>query len=129
MTPRRILATVVLAASFLAPAALAATGTGPFSGHVRQGEVDRHTYDNNPHNNPCIMVMTTYTVTLTYTPTTDVLTLTANGVTAVGSGGTATVTFDGSWCTRFDILVEGTQVDRMARYDVTVTRGDSGTAI
>lgn len=123
MRTRTNIATL-LAVCLLAPVALAATGTGPFVGTVRQGQTDHHRYDNNPRNDPCIQVMTTYTVTLTYTPATDTLTLTAGGVSAVGAGGTATVTFEASWCTSFDIFVEGTQVARVAHYGVTVTRGD-----
>lgn len=125
MKPIRIAVTLLVATALLAPAALAATGTGPFTGTVRQNQTDRHTYDNNPDNNPCIQVMTTYTVTLTYTPTTDTLTLTANGVTAVGSGGVATVTFEANWCTSFNILVHGTNVARVAQYEVTVGRGST----
>lgn len=128
MTATRTFATMLVLASLLTPVALAATGTGPFTGTLRQNQTDRHTYDNNPNNDPCIQMMTTYTVTLTYAPTTDTLTLTANGITAVGSGGTATVTFDANYCTSFNIQVKGTKVASSADYTVTVSRG-GGSAI
>lgn len=116
-----------LFAIMVAPAALAA-GTGPFTGSVRQGETDRHRYDNNQGGNPCPQVQVFYTVTLEYTPTTDTLTLEANGYTAVGSGGTAVVSFEAPYCTSFTIKVTGTQVADSASYTVTVSRGGGATA-
>lgn len=120
MNAPRILLALAFAA-LLAP--LASASTGPFQGHVRQGQTDVHTFDNNPQNLPCPQVMTTYTVTLTYTPTSDVLTLTVGSLSATGSNGFAQLTFERNVCTSFDILVTGTSVARRAAYEVTVTEG------
>ena len=116
-----------LALLVLAPVALAA-GTGPFTGTVRQGQTDRHRYDNNAGGDPCPQVQVFYTVTLTYTPTTDVLTLRVGSQTAVGSGGTATLSFEAPYCTAFTIEVIGTQVATSASYTVTVTRDGGATS-
>lgn len=115
-----------LAVLVLAPAALAA-GTGPFTGTVRQGQTDRHRYDNNPGGGLCPQVQVFYTVTLTYTPTTDVLTLRAGGQTATGSNGVATIGFEAPYCTAFAIEVVGTQVATSASYTVTVSKGGGAT--
>ena len=102
--------------------------TGPFSGTVKQNQTATHRYDNNPLNQACIQVMSTYTVTLTYAPTTDVLTLTAGGTSVTGSNGTATLSLERSYCTAFDIKVTGTSVASTAQYTVTVARG-TGTVV
>lgn len=108
----------------LASPAVAAGGTGPFTGNVRQGQTKVHTYDNNPLNQPCIQIVVDYTVTLTYAPATDVLTLSVGSLSATGQNGVATLTFQRSYCTSFDIAVTGTSVERIAQYTVTVTRGN-----
>lgn len=118
-------AVVVLAS----PASAAQGSAGPFSGTIRQNQTKTHQYDNNPLNMACIQVMATYTVTLNYTPTTDVLTLTAGGTSVTGSNGTATLSLERSYCTAFDIKVSGTSVDSAAQYTVTVTRGSGGTVV
>lgn len=123
-----MLRTIAALTALLVTASTALAAEGPFHGAVRQGDVKTHHYDNNPADNPCIQIVVSYTVTLTYTPTTDTLTLSAGGQTATGSGGVATVTFDASFCTEFDITVTGTDVENVARYTVTVTRG-GGTPI
>lgn len=127
MKPNVGIVACALALVLLAPAALAA-GTGPFSGSVRQGQTDRHRYDNNPGGDPCPQVQVFYTVTLTYTPTTDVLTLRVGSHTAVGSGGTATLSFEAPYCTAFTIEVIGTQVARSASYTVNVSKGGGATS-
>lgn len=115
---------VVAAALVFAPSVLAAPpGEGPFAGTVRDGQTDRHRYNNNPLNLNCIQIVVQYTVVMKYTPPTDVLTLTAADETVVGANGTATVTFERSFCTKFTILVEGTEVATVAAYEITVTRG------
>lgn len=110
----------------LAGPAGAAGTTGPFTGVVRQGDTRTHTYDNNPSNSHCIQLATDYTVTLTYAPASDVLTLSALGKTVTGTGGVATLTGTSGWCTRFTITVTGTSVASTAPYTVTVTRGSAG---
>ena len=127
MKPNARMLACALALVVLAPVALAA-GTGPFTGSVRQGQTDRHRFDNNPGGDPCPQVQVFYTVTLTYTPTTDTLTLSAGGQTAVGSGGTATVSFEAPYCTAFSILVTGTSVATSASYTVNVSRGGGATS-
>lgn len=126
MTLNARIVACALALLVLAPSALAA-GTGPFTGTVRQGQTDRHRYDNNPGGDPCPQVQVFYTVTLTYTPTTDTLTLRAGGQTAVGTNGTATVSFEAPYCTAFTIEVVGTRVATSASYTVTVSRGGGAT--
>ena len=121
----RIVATL-LALVVLTPVALAATG--PFSGSVRQGQTRTHHFDNNEGGSLCPQVMVWYTVELRYTPTSDVLTLSAGGQTATGSNGYAVVSFEASYCTSFSISVTGTQVASKADYTVTVTRGGGATA-
>jgi hypothetical protein len=109
----------------LALAAAAAGTAGPFVGRISQGQTNTHRYDNNPSNNACIALATTYTVTLTYAPSTDVLTLSAFGKTAVGAAGTASVSGESGWCTEFDVTVGGALVGSAATYVVTVTRGSA----
>lgn len=116
--PRSI---ALLLASLAALAPLAAATTGPYVGTVRQGEVDAHHYDNNPKGDPCLQIVTTYTVTLAYAPAGDVLTLTVGTRSVSGNG--ASVTFTAGVCTAFDFTVTGTQVADLAAYDVTVTSG------
>lgn len=111
-------------ATLLATPAVAGPGsTGPFTGSVRQGQTRTHHYDNNPQNNPCPLVLVNYTVSLTYAPTSDTLTLTAGGTSVTGSGGSAVLSFEASYCTSFAIKVTGTSVATVASYTVTVSRG------
>lgn len=100
-----------------------AADTGPFTGTVRQGQTRHHRYDNNPQNNPCPQVLVFYTVSLTYAPTTDTLTLSAGGQTATGSGGAASVSFEAPYCTSFRVSVTGTSVATLSSYTVNVSRG------
>ena len=123
---RAVLAAAGLSVLLVSPAS---ASTGPFTGTVRENQTRTHSYDNNPQNLACIQVMATYTVTLTYTPTTDVLSLTAGGVTATGSNGVAVLSFERSWCTAFQIRVTGTSVERTAAYTVTVRRGGEVVAL
>jgi hypothetical protein len=106
-----------------APASAAQGSSGPFSGVIRQNQTKTHRYDNNPLGMACPQVMTTYTVTLTYTPPTDTLTLSVGSLSATGSNGTASLSFEGSYCTAFDIKVTGTSVGTAAQYTVNVSRG------
>lgn len=115
-------------AVLLASPVSAAGGTGPFTGTVRQNQTRTHQYDNNPLNNPCIQIVTTYTVSLDYLPTTDTLTLSVGSLSATGTGGHASLSFQASWCTSFAIKVTGTSVERVASYTVTVSRGDGAIA-
>lgn len=127
MTKTLLAATGLVA--LLATAAPAAPGsTGPFTGTVRQGQTKTHRYDNNPQNNPCPAVIVFYTVSLSYTPTSDTLTLTAGGQTATGSNGSASVSFEAGYCASFDIKVTGTSVASVADYTVTVSRGGGATS-
>lgn len=111
----------------VAPSALAA-GTGPFTGAVREGQTDRHRYDDNPGNDLCPQVIVFYTVSLTYTPASDTLTLKAGGQTAVGSGGVASVGFEAGACAAFTIQVTGTDVATTASYVATVGQGGGAPA-
>ena len=122
------LAAFGLAALLSVPATAAQGTTGPFSGTVRENQTRTHRYDNNPDNNLCPAVQQTYTVTLNYTPTTDVLTLNVGDLSATGSNGQATLTFDASYCTAFPIRVTGTSVESVASYTVTVSRGGGTTS-
>lgn len=123
--PPRMIAKRLLVAflclALLAPVALASTG--PFTGKVRQGQTRTHHYDNNPGGAICPALLTTYSVVLEYTPTSDTLTLEAGGQTATGSNGFAAVSFEGPVCTSFNIKVTGTSVASSASYVVTVTSG------
>ncbi len=134
MNARNLLVSGLCLFALLVPAAMAGPGvsptvgsSGPFAGTVKQGETDTYTYNNNPLNNPCIQVMTTYTVTLTHTPATDDLTLTVKGQSsATGGDGFTAITVDGSWCTSFGISVTGTDVALVSAYEVSVVRHAPG---
>lgn len=119
------LAAAGIAVLLSTPASAAQGSSGPFSGVIRQNQVRTHHFDNNPLGLHCQQVMTTYTVSLAHTPTTDVLTLSVGSLSATGSNGTATLTLDRSYCTAFDIKVSGTSVDTVSQYTVTVTRGSA----
>lgn len=114
-----------LVAVLSAPAAAAGT-PGPFPGVVRQGQTNAHAYTNNPANQPCIQMMTTYSVMLTYTPPTDVLTLGVGTAQVTGRNGVAQLTRSASWCTAFTVTVTGTSVESAAAYVVNVTRATPG---
>jgi hypothetical protein len=116
------LAAIGLVSVLALPASAAVEGSGPFVGQVAQGETDSYVYDNDPSNNPCIQIAVTYTVSLTYTPGSDTLTLAVPGKTVTGANGAATATVWGSPCTRFPLSVTGTSVASTATYAVTVTR-------
>jgi len=126
---RTALATAGIVAFLAAPASAAQGSTGPFTGVIRENQVKTHRYDNNPLNQACIQVMQTYTVTLTYAPTTDALTLSVGSQSVTGSNGTASLSFERSYCTSFDVKVTGTSVESVAQYTVTVTRGASGAVV
>lgn len=106
----------------LAPAATALAH--PMAGVLRQGERAGHEYDGS-HGGLllCPMVDTVaYTVTLTYAPASDTLTLRVPGRgSATGSGGHAQLSFIGGPCARFDVEVLGTSVADLAAYEVRVT--------
>lgn len=120
-----VLAGLGLTAVLALPAA-AAGSTGPFLGQVVQGQTQSHLYNNNPSNDPCLQITATYTVTLRYVPSGDVLTLAAGTKTATGSNGAASLTFTRGYCTSFSISVTGTSVADAARYVVVVTRQPLG---
>lgn len=101
-----------------------AVGTpGPFAGVVRAGQTKSHVYDNNPADFNCIHLAVPYTVTLTYAPPTDTLTLSAGGVTATGANGRASVSFWSGTCTSFSITVSGDSVLHTAGYVVSAGSG------
>lgn len=123
------LATAGIVALLSAPAYAAQGSSGPFSGVVRQNQVRTHHFDNNPAGLACPQVMTSYTVSLAYTPTSDALTLSVGSASVTGSDGQASLTVEGSYCTAFPIKVTGTSVDTVAHYTVTVSRGGATTVV
>ena len=120
-----VLAAAGLAAVLSAPAAAAGT-PGPFAGVVQQGQTRTHAFDNSL-GQPCIHLMTWYTVRLAYSPPVDRLTLTVDGVSVNGSNGGAALALYRSYCTTLSISVTGTSVTGpAATYTVTVTRDSAG---
>lgn len=121
------LRTAAAAAAVVAVTATPASATqgtpGPFPGVVTQGQTRTHAFDNDPANQGCPHVMTTYTVMVGYAPATDVLTLSVGTSSVTGSNGQASLSLSASWCTAFDIRVTGTSVRAAAGYVVTVIRG------
>ncbi|GEM_PF-4895958 len=116
--PRVLLGLAILAA--LAPAASAATA---FAGAVSQGQTQTFTYSSEPPKGAqCIELATTYTVTLSYAPASDVLTLAIPGHGSV-SGNGATLSFQAGVCTQFSVSVTGTSVANEAAFAVTVVSG------
>lgn len=115
-----------LLAALLVPAALA----NPNAGVVRQGETNVHAFDNTPRDGTaCVDLVTTWTVTLAYAPPTDVLTLSAGGKTATGSGGVARVSFASGVCTAFTIQVTGASVAAAAAYSVAASSFVGGSPV
>ena len=107
----RCLTAAAAAAAVMATPASAAQGSpGPFPGVVPEGQTRTHAFDNDPANQGCPQVMTTYTVMAGYAPATDVLTLSVGTSSATGSNGQASLSLSASWCTAFDIRVTGTSV-------------------
>lgn len=122
MSLRRLVLTL-LALLTLAPLAGA---HGPYEATIRQNETHLYVVD---HSGPlCLQVFTRWTVTLTYTPVTDTLTLIVPDRGAdVGQNGSATVSFTTSTsCAFFEILVHGTLVADEADYVVEVTTAPGG---
>jgi hypothetical protein len=116
------LAAAGLVAALALPASGAAGSSGPFVGTLTQGQTVRHDYDNNPTGTPCVDIIARYTVSLTYAPTSDSLTLAAVGKSATGRNGTASINVVQGVCAAFPITVTGTSVAGSAAYTVTVTR-------
>jgi hypothetical protein len=108
------------AASAAGPAA-AGTG-GPFAGVVVEGQTNAHLYSTPGPPMHCILPVT-YVVTLKYAPASDALTLTANGVSDLGSAGFAQVSFEAACWTQFAVTVSGTDVAFLAAYEATVGQG------
>lgn len=106
----------------LALPASAAGSPGPFAGQVVQGQTRTHGYDNHPGSDPCLALAARYTVTLTYLPGSDTLTLGIPTKTVPGQNGTATATITRGICTEFPVTVTGTSVAGTATYAVVVTR-------
>ena len=109
--------------SVLALPASAATGAGsagPFVGTVAQGETDSYIYNNNPSGQDCIALAADYSITLTYVPNGDVLTLSAGSTSASGPGSSIRVT--SGVCAYIPFTVTGTSVASSAHYVVHVTR-------
>ena len=122
---RTALAAFGVAALLASPAGAATGSAGPFAGVVRQGQVKHHLYDNNPLKQDCVQLATPYTVSLSYAPPTDAVTLTVGTKSVTGSNGGASVSFVSGFCTSFDVVVTGTSVGNTAGYVVTVTRGSA----
>lgn len=121
MRPRMLLPAFLVVLLF-APAASAFLV--PMAGVVREGESRRHAYDGSQGGLVlCLMVGTVgYTVTLVYSPASDVLTLSVEGRGSVeGRDGRATLSFVGGPCASFPVTVAGTRVATAAAYDVYVT--------
>jgi hypothetical protein len=116
-----VLGALGLVAALALPAS-AAGSAGPFAGQVVQGQTKTHVYDNNPSNNPCLALAARYTVTLTYLPGSDTLTLGVPNKTVTGQNGTASTTITRGICTEFPVTVTGTSVAGTATYAVVVTR-------
>ncbi len=93
---------------------------GPYHGVVFEGKTDVHAYLPPPRE--CI-VPPAYYVTLTYSPGSDELLLSAHGESDLGEDGYAQVVFDGSCSESFAISVTGVDVDTVASYTVTVKTG------
>ena len=120
---RAIVAALAAVALAAAPASAARGTPGPFPGAVRHGETRTHAFDNDPLDQGCPQVMTTYTVTLSYAPPTDVLALYVGTFGVTGHDGRASLSLTASWCTSFDLRVTGTAVGATAGYIVNVVRG------
>lgn len=119
MSPTRLL----LAPALLLLLTPLAGAHGPYHGQVRQGEADLYVED---HSGPiCGDAFTRWTVTLTYAPASDTLTLVVPGSgVSVGKNGVAAVSFTTSTtCAFFEIVVQGTLVRSVADHTVTVTTG------
>lgn len=114
---------LALAATVLATPAVAADGTGPYAGVLRQGESRTHVYDNNPSGNPCVDIVATYTVSLRHVPVTDTLTLSVGAGQVQTVNGGASVTFTQGVCARFTMTVGGAAVADRAAYVLTVSSG------
>jgi hypothetical protein len=120
---------VLLGLALLAALAPAASALNAFAGVVSQGETKSFTYSSEPpKGSQCIQMATTYTVTLTYAPGSDVLTLNVPGHGSV-SGSGASVSFLAGVCTTFGFSVTGTSVADKAAFVVQVTSGALGQPI
>lgn len=126
---RRVFRRSVVALSAIsvlcAPVQTASAGTpgipGPFVGVVGEGDVDRHSFNNNPVEIVwCLATVATYHVELDYVPASDQLTLRVNGLEDVGVEGKAEIVFVSGLCTSFQIEVRGTNVATDAGYVVHV---------
>ncbi len=107
-----------LVAALAVPAA-AAGSTGPYAGHVAEGQTQTHTYDNNPGGYDCIQLAVPYEVTVVWAgPAT--VTLAASGASTTESDGAATLVVTRGWCTSFDVGVTAVAGD--ATYVLTVNR-------
>jgi hypothetical protein len=117
--PRILLALATLAC--LAPVA-SAVGGPLYVGTIHQGESKTYTFDNRPLKFDCVSQAQWYSVSLTYSPDTDVLTLTVPGIGSA-SGNGAILYFTSSICTTFDFTVAGTSVADTATFKVQVLSG------
>ncbi len=118
-----VLSAAALAAVMTVPANAAVGTPGPFPGVLDHGQTRTHHYDNNPGGGSCIDLAVPYTVTLTYAPPTDTVSL-GSGATAVhGVNGRASVSFWAGYCAAFPIEVTGTSVANKAAYVVSVSSG------
>jgi hypothetical protein len=114
MTPRLLAPLLVLLA--ILPFAGAA---GPFQGSVRQGESDAYAFGDGG-GDVCDPIIEAHTATLSYSPATDVLSLSAGRVTVQGVAGRATLTFLVPSCPGFTVRVGGTLVAGEASYTLTL---------
>lgn len=122
---------VLLVVAALAPLGSAKVGTeGPFAGFVVQNQTNVHLYDNTPPDGICpqYFAPVPYTVSLTYSPPADVLTLELLGRSGpvLGRHGVASISFEGGGCEMLAIAVTGTSVAYVATYTVHVTQTGGG---
>ena len=113
---------IVLLLAVLAPVA-SAVSAPVYAGTIHQGESKTFTYDNRPPKGfDCVAQAQWYSVSLSYVPDTDVLTLSIPNVGSA-SGNGATLYFQSGICATFSFTVTGTSVADTAAYKVQVLSG------
>lgn len=127
-TPRMTMALLALGAlGTMAVPAAAAPGAGapflgPWAGGLVGGETHEHTYDNNPLNQACIEVVTTYVATLSYGPATAEVTFRVDGQAVPAGNGSAVHVFVDDYCTRVPVAVGAGAGETGVTYEVDVDR-------
>ncbi len=127
----RLALAACLLALALVPTALA-SGPGLVSspvhaGSVAQGATSSYVYSTHG-DQPCLAYYQprVFTVTLAYTPPSDVLALTVGAASATGSDGVATLSFVDNYCTAFTVGITGTSVAGSAEYAFAITSVPAG---